>query len=55
MVLHAMLIAIQSAIDLGEQIIAERRFERPISYRQTFEILGWRGVIDAGLAALLST
>lgn len=54
MVLHAMLVAIQAAIDLGEQVIAERRFERPISYRHTFEILGSRGVLDSDLAAKLA-
>ncbi len=54
MVLHAMLVAIQAAIDLGEQIIAERRFERPNSYRQTFEILGWRGLLDPDLGAKLA-
>jgi uncharacterized protein YutE (UPF0331/DUF86 family) len=54
MVLHAMLTAIQSAIDIGEQIIAERRFERPGSYRETFEILGARGLLEPDLAARLA-
>ncbi len=55
MVLHAMLIAIQAAIDMGEQIIAERRFDRPSSYRETFEILGARGVLEPDLAARLAS
>lgn len=55
MVLHAMLIAIQAAIDIGEQIIAERRFDRPSSYRETFEILGARGVLASDLAARLAS
>jgi uncharacterized protein YutE (UPF0331/DUF86 family) len=54
MVLHAMLIAIQAAIHLGEQIIAERRFERPRSYRETFQILGVRGVLEPDLAERLA-
>ena len=55
MVLHAMLIAIQAAIDIGGQIIAERRFDRPSSYRETFEILGARGVLAPDLAARLAS
>ncbi len=54
MVLHAMLMAIQAAIDIGEQIIAERRFERPGSYRETFEILGAQGILEPDLAGRLA-
>lgn len=54
MVLHAMLTAIQAAIDIGEQIIAERRFERPGSYRETFEILGARRILEPDVAGRLA-
>ncbi len=55
MVLYAMLIAVQAAIDIGEQIIAERRFDRPGSYREIFELLGARGVLEPDLAARLAS
>ena len=37
MVLHALLISIQSAIDIVNHIIAEKGFRKPSSYRETFE------------------
>lgn len=43
-------IAIQAAIDAGHQLLAEEFSEAPETYRQVFELLGRRGVIDAALA-----
>ena len=39
---------------IGEQTIAERRFDRPGSYRETFEIPGARGVLEPDLAVRLA-
>ncbi len=49
MVLHAMLIAVQAAIDIGQHILVANRWERPGSYRDTFELLGTHGVIPEEL------
>lgn len=49
MVLHAMLIAIQAAIDIGQHILVANRWERPGSYRDTFELLGAHGVMSVEL------
>lgn len=49
MVLHAMLIAIQAGIDIGQHILVANRWERPESYRDTFELLGAHGVIPGEL------
>lgn len=54
MVLHAMLIAIQSAIDTANHIISEKRLKRPDSYRETFEILKNGGIIESTLSEKLS-
>ena len=37
MVLHALLISVQSAIDIVNHIIADKGFRKPSSYRETFE------------------
>ena len=49
-----MLVAIQSAIDIATDIIAENGLRRPETYRETFEILAEDGIIDAFLAKGLS-
>ena len=54
MVLHAMFVAIQSAIDTGTHLVAEYRLRKPASYRETFEILRDHGLIEEPLAADLS-
>lgn len=54
MVLHAMLVSIQSAIDIAAYIIAQNGFEKPSTYRETFEILGREKVINRELADELS-
>src|SRR5574341_519913 len=54
MVLHAMLVSIQAAIDIATYIIAQRSFEKPSTYRETFEILGREKIIPEELADELS-
>ena len=45
MVFHAMMISIQSSIDIASDIIADEKLEKPGSYREAFEILGTNGII----------
>ena len=54
MVLHAMLVSIQSAIDISSHLIAESGLKRPASYRETFELLDQAGIIPRELADELS-
>lgn len=54
MVLHAMLVSIQSSIDIAAYIIAQKGFEKPSTYRETFEILGREKIIKRELADELS-
>ncbi len=54
MVLHAMLISIQSAIDIANHLISEHRLRRPATYRETFEILSEADVLSEQLAEQLS-
>lgn len=54
MVFHAMMVAIQSAIDVATDIIAEKRLQKPATYRETFEILGKNGILPAPLVRELS-
>lgn len=54
MVLHAMLVSIQAAIDIATYIIAQRGLEKPSTYRETFEILGREKIIAEELADELS-
>jgi uncharacterized protein YutE (UPF0331/DUF86 family) len=54
MVLHAMLVCIQSAIDIATYIIAQKGLEKPSTYRETFEILGKEKIINRELADELS-
>ena len=49
MVLHALLVSIQSALDIGNHIIAEHSLKRPSTYRETFEILSEEGLIPKKL------
>ncbi len=46
MVLHAMMISIQSSIDIAADIIADGKLEKPGSYREAFEILGRYAIIS---------
>jgi uncharacterized protein YutE (UPF0331/DUF86 family) len=54
MVLHAMLVAIQSAIDISNHIIAEKKLRKPATYREAFEILHEGGFIPLQLSDDLS-
>lgn len=54
MVLHAMLISIQAAIDIATHIIAEKELRKPATYRETFEILEEERIISEELANELS-
>lgn len=54
MVLHAMLVSIQSAIDIANHIIADKGLRKPLTYRQAFEILSESNIIPADLANNLS-
>lgn len=54
MVLHAMLVSIQAAIDVATYLIAEKGLGKPLTYRETFEIMGQRGIIPGELAEELS-
>lgn len=50
MVHHAMLLSIQSAIDMATDVIAEGRLRKPFTYRETFEVLADEGIIHESLA-----
>lgn len=54
MVLHAMLISIQAAVDISSHLISRNQLKRPATYRETFELLGQAGVITEDLAVELS-
>jgi len=54
MVLHALLISIQSAIDIATYVIAENGLKKPSTYRETFEILEEAQIIPEDLANDLS-
>jgi len=54
MVLHAMLISIQSVVDIANHIIAEREFRKPSTYRESVEILCEEGIISENLSDKLS-
>jgi uncharacterized protein YutE (UPF0331/DUF86 family) len=54
MVLHAMLVSIQAAIDIATNLIAKEGLGKPMTYRETFEILGHAGLIQEELAEELS-
>ena len=50
MVHHAMLLSIQSALDIATDVIAEGRLRKPFTYRETFEVLAGEGIISDSLA-----
>jgi uncharacterized protein YutE (UPF0331/DUF86 family) len=54
MVLHALLVAIQAAIDIANHLIVERGLKRPSTYRESFEILSGEGIIPSSLGDGLS-
>jgi len=54
MILHAMLVSIQAAIDVSMHLISQNNLGRPATYRETFDILSRAGLIPEELAADLS-
>jgi len=54
MVLHAMLVSIQSSIDIANHIIVQKKLRKPSTYRETFDILAEAGVIPLKMADGLS-
>ncbi len=54
MVLHAMLVSIQAAIDISSHMISQDGLQRPATYREGFDILAQAGLISQELAADLS-
>ena len=54
MILHAMLVSIQSAIDIASHLISQNDLKRPATYRETFDFLGQAGIISEELAGELS-
>jgi uncharacterized protein YutE (UPF0331/DUF86 family) len=54
MVLHAMLVAIQSSIDISNHLIAENKLKKPLTYREAFEILNESGLISLPLSESMS-
>ena len=54
MVLRALQVAIQSAIDIANHIIAEYRFPTPLTYKESFQILKEKGMLSSNLAEDLS-
>jgi uncharacterized protein YutE (UPF0331/DUF86 family) len=54
MILHVMLVSIQSAIDISSYLISQNGLKRPETYRETFDLLGQSGTISEELAAELS-
>jgi len=54
MVLHALLVSIQAAIDIANHLIVERSLRRPSTYRESFEILSDEGIIPSELGDDLS-
>ncbi|GEM_PF-1668730 len=54
MVLHAMLISTQSAVDITHHIISDKGFRKPSTYRESFEILYEEGIISKNLSDKLS-
>jgi uncharacterized protein YutE (UPF0331/DUF86 family) len=54
MILHAMLVSIQSSIDIANHIIVQKKLRKPSTYRETFDILAEAGVIPLKMADKLS-
>ena len=54
MILHAMLVSIQAAIDIASHLISQDGIKRPATYRETFDLLGQAGLISEELAGELS-
>ncbi len=55
MVLHALLIAIQSAIDSANHVVAQFDLPKPATYREAFETLSGKKMLAADLAEELAS
>lgn len=55
MVFHGMLKAIQATIDLGNDLITEKKLEEPSTYKEIFLILERANFLDKRLARELSS
>lgn len=53
MIMHNMLLAIQSAIDIGNELIKKNNLEIPSSYKDIFAILGKNKIINKDLTKQL--
>lgn len=47
---HALQIAIEACLDIGQHLIAALGLERPASYKDTFLILGKEGILTSAFA-----
>lgn len=54
MVLYALLVSIQVAIDIANHLIAEYSLKKPSTYRESFEILAEEGIIPKKLSKELA-
>ncbi len=54
MVLHALLVSIQAAIDIANHIIASKKLPRPSTYRESFSILADAQFLSLNLANQLA-
>ena len=54
MVLHALLVSIQAALDIANHLIVEEGLSRPESYREAFTILQENGLLPAPLGEKLA-
>lgn len=54
MILHAMLVSIQAAIDVSSHLISQNGLGRPSTYRESFDILARACLIPEELASDLS-
>ena len=54
MVLHALLVSIQAALDIANHIIAAQKLARPSTYRESFDILAEAKFLPSKLANQLA-
>lgn len=54
MALHAMLVSIQSSIDIANHMIADKGLKKPLTYREAFEILYDAEILNKELAGRLA-
>ena len=54
MTFHAMLVSIQSALDLGNQLIAQCGLRHPETYREAFELLAEAAILPQDLSDKLA-